>query len=102
MNEPSANLEYTITPPIGLVEINWSELWRYRELFYIFVWRDIKVRYKQTFLGVAWAIFQPFVTMIVFTVLFGRLAKIPSDSIPYPVFIYTGLLFWMYYQTALT
>lgn len=95
-------VRYTITPPKGLVKINWAELWRYRELFFIFVWRDVKVRYKQTFLGVMWAIFQPFVTMIIFTVLFGRLAKVPSDNIPYPIFVYTGLLFWTYYQMALT
>lgn len=95
-------LRYEITPPKGLVRINWAELWRYRELFYIFVWRDIKVRYKQTVLGVAWAIFQPFVTMVVFTVFFGRLAQIPSDNIPYPIFVYSGLLFWMYYLSALT
>ncbi len=93
---------YIISPPKGLVRINLPELWRYRELFYIFVWRDIKVRYKQTVLGLIWAIFQPFATMIIFTVFFGRLAKIPSDSIPYPIFVYTGLLFWTYYQTALT
>lgn len=98
----AAKLEYTITPPKGLVRINWPELWRYRELLFIFVWRDIKVRYKQTFLGVAWAIFQPLITMLIFTVFFGRLAKVPSDHIPYPIFVYTGLLFWTYYQTALT
>lgn len=93
---------YHITPPSGLVRINWAELWRYRELFFIFVWRDIKVRYKQTILGLAWAIFQPFVTMIVFSVFFGGLAKVPSDNVPYPIFVYTGLVFWTYYLTALT
>lgn len=98
----NSNISYQITPPKGLVKINWLELWRYRELFYIFVWRDVKVRYKQTFLGLAWAIFQPFVTMIIFTVFFGRLAKVPSDGIPYPIFVYAGLLFWTYYQAALT
>ncbi len=98
----SDRIQATITPPKGLVSINWPELWRYRELFYIFGWRDIKVRYKQTVLGVAWAIFQPLLTMIIFTVLFGRLAKIPSDNTPYPIFVYTGLLFWTYYQTSLT
>lgn len=102
MSLTPAKLNYEITPPKGLVRINWAELWRYRELFYIFVWRDVKVRYKQTFLGVAWAILQPFVTMVIFTVFFGNLAKIPTDDVPYPVFVYTGLLFWTYYQTALT
>lgn len=94
--------QYEITPPKGLVSINWNEIWRYRELFYIFVWRDVKVRYKQTFLGVAWAIFQPFMTMVVFTVFFGSLAKVPSDNVPYAVFVYTGLIFWTYYLSALT
>jgi lipopolysaccharide transport system permease protein len=93
---------YTITPPKGLVSINFPELWRFRELLYIFVWRDIKVRYKQTMLGLAWAIFQPLVTMLIFTIFFGRLAKVPSDNVPYPIFVYVGLLFWNYYSVALT
>ncbi len=80
----------------------WSELWRFRELFYIFVWRDIKVRYKQTALGVLWAILQPFLTMVVFTIFFGNFAHIPSDGIPYPIFVYTGLLLWTYFITALS
>jgi lipopolysaccharide transport system permease protein len=102
VSEVVSKYNYTITPPRGLVRINWAELWRYRELLYIFVWRDIKVRYKQTFLGAAWAIFQPFINMVIFTVIFGNLAKVPSDGIPYPIFVYTGLLFWTYFQTALT
>ena len=102
MNEVDPNIEYTINPPKGFVHINWLELWRYRELFYIFVWRDVKVRYKQTALGVLWAIFQPLVTMLIFTIFFGRIAKIPSDNIPYPIFVYAGLLFWNYYLSALT
>ncbi len=97
-----AAIHYEIKPPKGLVRINWVELWRYKELFYIFVWRDVKVRYKQTVLGLVWAIFQPIVTMIIFSIFFGRLAKIPSDNVPYPIFVFTGLLFWTYYQTALT
>jgi lipopolysaccharide transport system permease protein len=101
MNETSSSVNYVITPPKGLVRLDWAEIWRYRELFFIFVWRDIKVRYKQTALGFAWALFQPIVTMIIFTVFFGQLAKIPSDGIPYPIFVYTGLLFWTYYLTAL-
>jgi len=65
-----------------------SELWQYRELMYFFTWRDLKVRYKQTAVGVAWALFQPFVTMIVFSIFFGNFAKMPSDGIPYPIFVY--------------
>lgn len=96
------SIQYEITPPKGLVRINWLELWRFRELFYIFVWRDIKVRYKQTAIGISWAIFQPLLTMLIFTIFFGRLAKVPSDNIPYPVFVFTGLVFWTYFQTALS
>lgn len=91
-----------IRPPQGLVSLNLKELWSYRELLYIFTWRDIKVRYKQTWLGIAWAIFQPLLTMIIFTIFFGNLAKIPSDGIPYPIFVYTGLLFWNYFSNSLT
>lgn len=96
------NYRFVITPPSGLLSVNVREMWLYRELLYIFVWRDIKVRYKQTVLGILWAILQPFLTMIVFTVFFGRLAKVPSDGIAYPVFVYAGLLFWNYYTTAVT
>jgi len=78
------------------------ELWRFRELLLIFTWRDIKVRYKQTFLGVAWVILQPLVTMFVFTVFFGKLAKIPSGNLPYQLFVFIGLVFWTYFSTALT
>jgi lipopolysaccharide transport system permease protein len=79
-----------------------KELWQYRELLYFFAWRDLKVRYKQTFIGVAWAIFQPFITMVVFSVFFGGLAKIPSDGVPYPIFVYVGLLFWQFFSSALS
>ncbi|MDH3591984.1 MAG: ABC transporter permease [Planctomycetota bacterium] len=78
------------------------EFWRYRELLYFLVWRDLKVRYKQTKLGAAWAILQPFVTMIIFTIFFGRLAGIPSDDIPRPIFYYSALLPWTYFASALT
>jgi lipopolysaccharide transport system permease protein len=78
------------------------ELWRYKELLYFFVWRDLKVRYKQTAIGVAWAVFQPFISMVVFSVFFGRLGKIPSDGIPYPIFVFTGLLFWQFFSSALS
>ena len=71
---------------------DFKELWRYKELLYFFTWRDLKVRYKQTAIGVLWALFQPFMTMVVFTIFFGKMAKMPSDGIPYPIFVYTGLL----------
>src|SRR3989339_497924 len=78
-----------------------SEVWEYRELLYFFTWRDLKVRYKQTAIGALWAIFQPFITMVVFSVFFGGLLKIPSDGIPYPIFVYTGLLFWQFFSSSL-
>src|SRR5579862_1591386 len=77
------------------------ELWAYRELLYFFVWRDIKVRYKQTVIGVAWAVLQPVLTMIVFSLFFGKLAKIPSQGLPYPIFYYCALLPWTYFATAM-
>ncbi len=78
------------------------EVWRYRELLYFFVWRDLKVRYKQTIVGIGWAIFQPFMTMVIFSIFFGKLIKVPSDGIPYPIFVYTGLLFWQLFASALS
>src|SRR3989344_5674733 len=81
--------------------LNLKELWHYRELFYIFSWRDIKVRYKQTFLGVAWVLFQPFISMIVFTVFFGNFAKMPSGNLPYPLFVLCGLVFWTFFSNSL-
>lgn len=77
-------------------------LWAYRELLYFLTWRDVKVRYKQTLLGVAWAIIQPLLTMLIFTLFFGRLAGIPSDNIPYPIFAYTGLLLWTFFANSVT
>ncbi len=78
------------------------ELWLYRELFYFMVWRDVKVRYKQSILGALWAIIQPFGTMVVFTIFFHRLANIPSDGVPYPIFSYTALLPWTYFSSTIT
>lgn len=78
-----------------------TELWTYKELLYFFTWRDLKVRYKQTIVGVGWAIFQPLITMVVFTVFFNKLANIPSDNVPYPIFVYSGLLFWQFFSTSL-
>jgi lipopolysaccharide transport system permease protein len=77
------------------------EIWNYRELLYFFSWRDLKVRYKQTAIGVIWSVLQPFITMVVFSVFFGKLAQIPSDGVPYPIFVYTGLLFWQFFSDGL-
>jgi lipopolysaccharide transport system permease protein len=90
-----------ITPPARWWAIPFAELWQYRELLYFFVWRDIKIRYKQTAIGAAWAVLQPFLTMLVFSLFFGRLAHIPSDGLPYPVFYYSALLPWMYFSASL-
>jgi lipopolysaccharide transport system permease protein len=90
-----------IAPPSRWWAIPLGELWAYRELLYFFVWRDIKIRYKQTAIGAAWAVLQPFLTMLVFSLFFGRLAHIPSDGMPYPIFFYSALLPWMYFAAAL-
>jgi lipopolysaccharide transport system permease protein len=79
-----------------------GEVWKYRELLYFLVWRDVKVRYQQTLIGAAWAVLQPLMTMIVFTLIFGRLAKLPSQNVPYPLFVYTALLPWQLFAFALT
>ncbi len=91
-----------IRPHKGWLHIGFKELWAYRELAYFFAWREVKVRYKQTAIGILWAIFQPFVTMVIFTIFFGKLAKIPSDNIPYPIFVYVGLLLWNYFSFGLS
>ena len=91
-----------IKPSHGWVSLKLDELWEYRELLYFLTWRDIKVRYKQTILGAAWAIIQPFFTMIVFSLFFGNLAKIPSDGIPYPIFSYAALVPWSFFATGLS
>lgn len=80
---------------------DFKEVWQYKELLYFFTWRDLKVRYKQTTIGVLWAVFQPFITMVVFSLFFGALLKTPSDGVPYPVFVYTGLIFWQFFSGAL-
>jgi lipopolysaccharide transport system permease protein len=90
-----------IQPSRGWVSLRLRELWEYRELFYFLIWRDVKVRYKQTVLGAAWAIIQPFFTMVVFSLFFGRLAKIPSDGIPYPIFSYAALVPWTFFAQGL-
>lgn len=88
-------------PSHGWLSLNLRELWIYRELLYFLTWRDIKIRYKQTALGVAWAVLQPLITMVIFSVIFGQLAKLPSDGIPYPVFSYAALLPWQLFAGAL-
>ncbi len=85
----------------GWVSINLFEIWQYRDLLYFLVWRDLKVRYRQTALGALWAILQPFLAMLIFSIFFGRLAGVPSDGIPYPVFAYTALVPWQYFSYAL-
>jgi lipopolysaccharide transport system permease protein len=91
-----------IDPSKGWISPGLKDLWQYRELLFFLAWRDIKVRYKQTALGALWAVIQPLFTMLVFTLFFGRLAKVPSDGIPYPLFSYTGLLPWQLFAHALT
>jgi lipopolysaccharide transport system permease protein len=91
-----------IEPPRGWFDLNFAEMWAYRELLYFFVWRDIKVRYKQTVIGAGWAILQPFATMVVFSLFFGKLAKLPPAGIPYPIFFYCALLPWTYFAGALS
>jgi lipopolysaccharide transport system permease protein len=90
-----------IRPSTGWVALQLRELWEYRELLYFLIWRDVKVRYKQTVLGAGWAILQPLLTMVIFAIVFGRLAKIPSDGIPYPIFAYAGLVPWTFFAHAL-
>jgi hypothetical protein len=90
-----------IEPSQGWVSLKLRELWEYRELLYFLVWRDVKVRYKQTVMGAAWAIIQPFFTMVVFSIFFGRLAGIPSDDIPYPIFSYAALVPWSFFANGL-
>lgn len=91
-----------ISPRRGRVPIDISGLWQYRELLYFLTWRDLKVRYRQTVLGAAWAVIQPLVTMIVFSVIFGRIARIPSDGVPYPAFAFAALVPWTFFATGVT
>ena len=91
-----------LKPAKGISLINLRDLWLYRELVYFFTWRDLKVRYKQTLLGVSWAVLQPFLTMVVFSIFFGGLAEVPSDGVPYPIFSFTALLPWQMFSNALS
>ena len=93
---------FRIQPSTGWGSLNLGELWAHRELVYFLTWRDVKVRYKQTALGAIWAIIQPIMTMAVFALFFGRLAKVPSDGVPYPLFAFTALVPWMFFSNGLT
>ena len=97
----SEGLVFRIQPETGWTPLDLQETWRYRELLYFLVWRDIKVRYKQTVLGAAWAVIQPVFTMVVFSLFFGKLAKISSDGIPYPIFSYAALVPWCFFDNGL-
>lgn len=101
-NDNTPTIHKRIEPSRGWVSLKLQELWDYRELLYFLTWRDVKVRYKQTVLGAAWAIIQPFFTMVVFSLFFGRLAGIPSDGVPYPIFSYAALVPWTFFANALT
>jgi lipopolysaccharide transport system permease protein len=100
--QASSTATVRIEPPHTWLELRLREVWSYRELLYFFIWRDLKVRYKQTVIGVAWVVLQPLLSMGVFTLFFGRLAKLPSDGLPYPVFYFAALAPWTYFSTALT
>jgi lipopolysaccharide transport system permease protein len=105
----STFIETANDPPVTVIErrsgwqiVDWRELWRYRELLLFLTWRDVKVRYKQTVLGAAWAVVQPLATMIVFSLVLGRIAQAPGSSVPYPLFVFAGLLPWTFFANALT
>lgn len=100
-NRPQGSLTLRIEPPRNLFELRLKELWTYRELLFFLVWRDVKVRYKQTAIGVAWVIVQPLLTMLVATLFFGKLAKLPSQGLPYSVFCFAAVVPWTYFSTAL-
>lgn len=101
---PHASPEHVtvIEPPAGWRAINWRELWEYRELLWVMTTRDIKVRYKQTVIGAGWAVIRPLLTMVLFTVIFGKFAKMPSDGLPYPIFVYSALLPWTFFSSAVS
>lgn len=99
MGEKTNEFDLVVEP--GRSEKNyWLDIWRFRELFLFLAWRDILVRYKQTIIGLAWSLIRPFLTMIVFTVIFGKLAKLPSEGVPYPILVYAGMLPWQFFATA--
>jgi lipopolysaccharide transport system permease protein len=102
------NVKTTDSKPELIIEAGraerqyWQDLWRYRELFYFLAWRDILVRYKQTAIGIAWALIRPFITMVVFTIVFGSLAKLPSQGVPYPILVFSAMLPWQFFANALS
>ena len=98
---PPRSSTVRIEPPRRFFELRFGEVWAYRELLYFFIWRDVKIRYKQTAIGVLWVVLQPVLTMLVFTLFFGRLAKLPSQGLPYPVFYFAALVPWTYFAYAL-
>jgi len=102
IHQSHANTQVVIEAEDSGVKLGLADLWRYRELLYFLTWRDVKLRYKQTLLGAAWAIIQPLFAMLLFTMFFGRLARMPSDNIPYPLFAYAGLLPWTFFANAVT
>lgn len=101
-SDAQAAQETVVRPTRGWAGVNLAELWRYRELVYFLLWRDIKVRYKQTLLGAAWAILKPFFSMVVFSIIFGQLAGLPTDGVPPPLFYYAGLLPWVFFQDGIS
>src|ERR1051325_1056564 len=101
-SHPIAQHEVVIEPSRGWTSLKLGELWEYRELLYFLAWRDIKIRYKQTALGLAWAVLQPLITMLIFALFFGKLAKMPSDHIPYPLFAFAALVPWTFFANGLT
>lgn len=102
MTASKSQYELLIKPKYGFFDINWQELKEYKELLFFLALREIKIRYKQTIMGAGWALLQPVFTMIIFTLIFGGLARIPSDGIPYPLFSYSGLILWIYFSNTLT
>ncbi len=102
LKEATSQPTVVIQPSKGLFQLDLWAVWQYRELLYFLIWRDVKVRYKQTAIGAGWAILQPLLTMVIFTVVFGTFAKIPSDGLPYPIFAYSALLPWTYFAQAIS
>ena len=101
-SRPTELVTVRVQPSAGWVSLRLGELWEYRELLYFLIWRDIKVRYKQTVMGALWAVIQPLFTMVIFSLVFGRLAKVPSEGLPYPIFSYAALVPWTFFANAVT
>lgn len=101
-SEKSVSQQELIIEPGRIERQYWQDLWRYRELFYFLAWRDILVRYKQTAIGIAWALIRPFLTMVVFTIVFGQIAKLPSEDAPYPILVFSAMLPWQFFANSLS